>query len=878
MRAAPAAHFSFSRIQTVDHEHEVPQAVRVLRVQPPAGNLPCGSVSREPCRLPVRVTPPSVDVADRSPTDLGVTSNFLPKKFAIGSAATLSTSAFSARQPIALDFKTNPVATIDYGAEVAGYPYFDVSAINGPIQIEIKYTEQWDGLNHVWADGPYCFANGLSNTFRVETFNATEPGRIQSYFVQGGQRWESITVITEGSITFSEVGLVPTIANVDLDNLPSTFQSSNQVYNQVWKLGAGSGVAACFDDNSQPSTWEVTKEGALIRGQRHGTSIYGNSMSDYTMTFTTNIVRGGSGWSVQQPVGRSGLLLLLVSNLPEATSFANTNRTLTPPNSVVVASGWGYVNQTTLTGQAVGSFPVGFDILEGQWYTISTSLTGGTQLSVSIDSKLVLNISLTSYGVSAGSSGGWGFGGWQDQSSLVKDVIVYAGNGTKVYENPMTSPDIVSEYGVRHNTDAMCMDGAKRDRLVWMGDFFHTSKIIPASSSRWDHVRGTLEYLSDTQVPNGQMDIAPQMGYDTNLLVSLISGGAYNGLEDYQVLGLLAFTGYYYRTRDLDWAKSVWPAFKKQADWIVTQISSTTGLITFGGFIGPSNGTAVNAAVCQALNEAALVGDDVGDTATAAAYRNTAADLAKAINALLWNDNLGVYSLSTSDSSDYSITGVAFAITSGVASQERANLSLARIADIKLAPGYMDSSSSNRTSANISPNTNGFLLYASLMANDTSIARYLLDSLWAAMLDDRYASGASWEYVAQNLTPGLSLFTSLSHPWGGAATYVLTELVAGIRPVTAGYQTWLFQPSITGFDLDWASASVVTGFGNLSIDWSIANDIVNAKICAPAGTSGTFNLPPGSIIKSSQVNGKKGCSSGPIDLGAGCSAITVQVA
>lgn len=91
---------------------------------------------------------------------------------------------------------------------------------------------------------------------------------------------------------------------------------------------------SCFDAGSQPSTWDVTEEGACIHGQRPGVSANGVEWTDYTMTFSTKIVRGGTGWSVAQPLSQSGLLLLLVSDLPDETTFVNTTKTITPPNSM----------------------------------------------------------------------------------------------------------------------------------------------------------------------------------------------------------------------------------------------------------------------------------------------------------------------------------------------------------------------------------------------------------------------------------------------------------------------------------------------------------------------------------------------------------------
>lgn len=793
----------------------------------------------------------------------------------MGTQPSRTTKPLQTGQPVTLDFDKNPVVTLDYGYEVAGFPYFQISDVKGPMQIEVKYTEQFDGLNHVWADGPYYFTNGLSNSFRVETFNITEPGKVESYFIQGGQRWQSIKVLTKGHITLTGVGFVPTIDHVDLDNLPSTFTCSNPTYNEIWKLGANAVAAACFDANSQPSTWEVTEEGAYIRGQKPGPGVNGMDWTDYTMIFSSKIVRGGTGWSVSQPISGTGLLLLLVSNLPDETTFVNTNKTLTPPNSIVVASGYGFVNQTTLDSQLVGSFPVSVDIKEGEWYKISTTLLSGSLLSVDIDGTPVLNISLADYGVSALSAGGWGFGPYQDQIALVKDVTVHASNGTLLYENDMKSSSILSEYGVRQNTEALCMDGAKRDRLVWLGDFFHTSKVLTSSTSRWDYAQGTLNYLLDTQLPNGLVSIAPQMGYNTSSLKEVLY--SYYGLNDYQVLGVLSFTGFFLRSGDLTWAKSVWPSIQKQISWILGEIDSNTQLVGFGGFLGDANGTAISAALVQGLNEAAVVADALDDAKSAQTYRETAAKISKAINELLWNDELGVYVRSTSSNTSFGVLDIAFAISSGVANEERAASSLAKVADLKLTPGYKDVSTTESSSADISPNTNGFLLAAAMEANDTAIAKYLLDNLWTAMTNEKYSSGASWEYVAQDLSPGLSLFTSQSHPWGGAPTYVLTEHVAGIRAVTLGHKTWIIQPAISGFDLDWAAASVKTQYGQLSVKWELGNKVLTVDITAPRGTSGSLSLPSGLQVKGIKVDGHKVTAEHNIPLQSGSSVVTIQL-
>lgn len=55
---------------------------------------------------------------------------------------------------ITLD-SSNPVLTLDYGAEVAGYPYIQTDTPEQPVQVELKYTEPFEGLGLAQGDGPW---------------------------------------------------------------------------------------------------------------------------------------------------------------------------------------------------------------------------------------------------------------------------------------------------------------------------------------------------------------------------------------------------------------------------------------------------------------------------------------------------------------------------------------------------------------------------------------------------------------------------------------------------------------------------------------------------------------------------------------------------
>lgn len=64
--------------------------------------------------------------------------NFQP--YRIGSGLTLTSSS--------------PVLSLDYSAEVAGFPYVTVQLSKGPTQLELKYSEPYDGLALPYSDGP----------------------------------------------------------------------------------------------------------------------------------------------------------------------------------------------------------------------------------------------------------------------------------------------------------------------------------------------------------------------------------------------------------------------------------------------------------------------------------------------------------------------------------------------------------------------------------------------------------------------------------------------------------------------------------------------------------------------------------------------------
>ncbi|KKY32727.1 putative alpha-l-rhamnosidase [Diaporthe ampelina] len=785
--------------------------------------------------------------------------DFIPVGLSLGNTPSPETTEFA---PFTLSEET-PLATLDYGIERAGYAFFTVSALSQPVQIEVRYSEPFVGLTDPWSDGPFLFSPMLASGFRAETLNVTELGRLVAPLVQGGQRWQSITLLTGGSITFESAGLEATVDSTAVSDLPGAFGCSDETFNEVWKLGAVAASTACVDEGSQGAVWEVDSEkGVLVRSTKPAITLDAIGFADYTLSFDTNIARAGVWWSVASTERTQAIQLMLVSELAEENTFVNTNRTYLQPNTVLLGYGFDFLNQSLVRSYLLDYFPVPFTVSEGTWYNLSTSLSQDGRLSVSINQQQIFNVSLPSYyvGGTINTSGTFGFGGWQDQAAYIRNVAVTdTATGTALYSNSMTSPDVLAEYGTQANVAPACLDGPKRDRLVWLGDFYHTARIIATSTSRHDLSRGTLQFLLETQSDGGELSIAPPLGY--NPAKTFNTSG---DLVDYQFLGLASLHSYVRHTNDLAFVADTWPRWQKAVSFLLSTVSAADGLVHVpAAFLGPPDaGSAISCLAAQALRGLAQVAEALNDTTSQQTWSSAADSLSEAIGAQLWDDDQGVYVLSPADTPDFSVASTAFCITSGVADPTRASRSLAAAeAHLKLGPGYRDSTAANAATAQISPNTNGFLLDALFAAasasNDSakadglaSTGGALVRSLWGAMLggNETAATGASWEYVSQAGDPGLGLFTSLAHPWGGGATYVLTERVLGLRPADGvggfGYARWVVDVSAgVALGLTRASGRVVSAFGRLEAGWVVVQGgggggLLRCNVTAPAGTVG----------------------------------------
>ncbi|KXS14657.1 glycoside hydrolase family 78 protein [Gonapodya prolifera JEL478] len=487
-----------------------------------------------------------------------------------------------------------------------------------------------------------------NNTFRVETFNVTTTGRLSSFQVQGGQRWQSIRLLNvdQGSVTFTAVRLRASFQSLPSSDLPGYFESDDSELNAIWKLGTRAVQAVCLAPKEQPASWLVDKDGVVVESQRPAVSHLTTELKNYALGFDAQVVRGGLLWGVGWPIVArlgGGILLLLTGSMP-ASSFLNHDYTALPRNTIDVGFGRVLPNGTTITNQHRFSLPLSVD--ENTEYRFRTTYRANGDLSVAINSMPVLNVSVASYSAAPESlMGGFGFGAWQDCRARYRNVVATdLLNGTVLYANNLTSTStsesdaILAEYGVQPNPAGVCPDGAKRDRMMWLRDLYHTVRIVSASTQRWEVLGSTLEAQIQTQLPSGEIALAFPIGYEAGLKVGL------------RAFGCVGVYHYVRGSGDVAHLRSNWGLWKRTVEYFVAQINGTDGLVHLpnGPFRGGGHGGAASSCITVlVLDKATELAEAAEDAAAAEKRRNTSVELRTTIQSKLWNDERAFFSTQT---------------------------------------------------------------------------------------------------------------------------------------------------------------------------------------------------------------------------------------
>ncbi|HEX5165711.1 MAG TPA: amylo-alpha-1,6-glucosidase [Thermomicrobiales bacterium] len=385
--------------------------------------------------------------------------------------------------------------------------------------------------------------------------------------------------------------------------------------------------------------------------------------------------------------------------------------------------------------------------------------------------------------------------------------------------------------------ETLILDGAKRDRAVWIGDLAVAARMEYATHNQPDGIRDSLAAMADRQRPDGT--IPPSSFLDGSLI-----------MYDYYAWWVTTFAEYYLYTGDAAFARTYYAQMQRQLDWFTGRIGPN-GLIQKDAgiewaFTLGRNGevTYINAVYYNALLQAAQLADALGHGDHAASWRARAASIKQAINARLWDAGRGVYVDSDLDRNHVPQDGNALAVLYGIASPEQARTVLDYLQRTMWTPfGATNVDVPYGTNLihdkRIWPFMGYFEVEARFAAGDDARAYDLLRREWGQMLNSDPAS-TMWEWMRADgsIENG---FTSLAHAWSGGVTASLTEHTLGIQRTGPQFATFDAIPSPG--DVGWAKGRVPTSRGNIDVSWTASDGVFAETLTVPGGSRARAGVP-----------------------------------
>ena len=125
------------------------------------------------------------------------------------------------------------------------------------------------------------------------------PGRLTTGPIQGGERYERISLTSPGRVTLTSIGIRFTAVRATAKDYRGWFDSSSPALNRIWYDGA---YTTQFDElpaQTVPWAWRVVRGGLVNNAGLGGIVNQGVGWTNYTMSFDTHVIANEAGWLVR---------------------------------------------------------------------------------------------------------------------------------------------------------------------------------------------------------------------------------------------------------------------------------------------------------------------------------------------------------------------------------------------------------------------------------------------------------------------------------------------------------------------------------------------------------------------------------------------------
>ena len=193
-------------------------------------------------------------------------------------------------------FGVKPSLVLDFGQEVGGYPTFDVAATSGPV-VRADYSETLANMGNDDATSVLLFQSGQAS--RSTTFSARR-GTYTSTSLQGGERYERVTLTSPGTVTLSSAGIVFTPLRATAATMAGHFLSSDDQLNRIWYAGAYTLNLNQLTPGTPVADGQVNEQHLLLDGAKRDRAVWSGDhmISDLTDYYVSDPVYARDSLSI----------------------------------------------------------------------------------------------------------------------------------------------------------------------------------------------------------------------------------------------------------------------------------------------------------------------------------------------------------------------------------------------------------------------------------------------------------------------------------------------------------------------------------------------------------------------------------------------------
>lgn len=725
--------------------------------------------------------------------------------------------------------KEKPYLCIDLGpSSPGGYPVFEIEGFEGDPILRISYSDWYDYI----CDPKYRergdFKRGCckylgpelpvmpGNPNRFELYHICRNGTYTYPLIQGQQRFALLTLEKPGcSVKISSFYIHYTSS---MQSYPGGFRSSDKRLDHLWDASIYTVQLATL---SNSASLDIINHRLMVRALTKGNKASvlksGVDWSDYTLHLECELpiepdCENAVFWSVRAADADNAYVFRLTQN----GSLRYYLR----------KDGVNYEKPLLQEAQAVVQYNRPFCI---------DTVVCGNHISVYVDGTLLSTVSADEI-----SCGSIGFCPTIETWFIVDGFTVTAADGNILYEENFKEG--LGNY-LYNAAEEFIADGAKRDRLPWVGDLFWTFENVYYSFGNFKPADNTIEMFRRHQCPDGYVwgtcypeNRTTPVDFDYGMYQSDIFSAWY----------VITISHHYLFTADRKNLEKWYDSVKKDLNYLSTQVEST-GL--FYQRYETSKGlwdhvlndygyySYNNLIIQQAFREGAFIANALGDDRNADLYLATADKMLHAIHDAFFQKETGMYAEGlNSPKPCYSSTG--FALAFGLIPEEYAARTVKNMCEEqeknfqngKLAILFMHgcfrygfSKEAYRT-----------------LTGSTGKVDFLGECTlnWIDAVQDEKGPACTAEsmpYSHTRIANG-ECWGDSSHP-DTAVAFLLSGDILGIRPISAGFKTFRFQPLTCA--LASARGSVPTPYGTIDASFELSeNGILTVTLCHPKELAG----------------------------------------